>query len=521
MNAPFDKRVRALALDGLLVVAWLASLGLVVLHEQGQLWGGLGNPLASLGATLEAKEQWFGIYYQGQKIGFSHTTLTPEERDGVPGIRVRDQGRFAFTLLGAPQQLDVAAQAFIDADWRLQEFAATVRSPSYSLRWTGRRAGDELHVTVATPSTSMAKRLRDPSGGTFVNGLSSWAAFHRLHEGQSGKAWVINPLALNPEPIYFVVRRRERLDDQEVLVVESEMGGITATSWVTPEGEVLKELSPLGWELRRESRNEAIRQPVEGSIAPDLLSATSVPIDQPLEHPERIGTLTVLIEGATEEQFDVQRPWQRVLPAERLREYQRPLPDGPWCLVQLERPTLPAEPTATVPSLPDKPAVPTSVERYRRPSPFIQSDDARIAAKAAEIVGARTEPWAQVMALNQWVFSTLRKRLTVGLPSALDVLFTMEGDCHEHTVLFTALARSLALPTRMVAGLVYWQGRLYYHAWPEVWVGDWVPTDPTLGQPLADATHVGLVEAENESLISLAQFIGRLRVQVLTVNRDP
>jgi len=110
---------RGLYIDGLLLTCWLASLGLVVLHEQGQLWGGWGNPLASLGATLEAKEQWFGIYYQGQKIGFSHTTLTPEERDGVPGTRVRDQGRFAFTLLGAPQQLDVTAQAFIDAAWRL------------------------------------------------------------------------------------------------------------------------------------------------------------------------------------------------------------------------------------------------------------------------------------------------------------------------------------------------------------------------------------------------------------------
>ena len=115
--------------------------------------------------------------------------------------------------------------------------------------------------------------------------------------------------------------------------------------------------------------------------------------------------------------------------------------------------------------------------------------------------------------------STLTKRLTVGLPSALDVLATLAGDCHEHTVLFTALARSLGLPTRMVAGLVYWQGQLYYHAWPEVWVGLWLPTDPTLGQPVADVTHLGLVEAENESLIALGQFIGKLRVHVLNEER--
>ena len=47
----------------------------------------------------------------------------------------------------------------------------------------------------------------------------------------------------------------------------------------------------------------------------------------------------------------------------------------------------------------------------------------------------------------------------------------------------------------------------------------WVPTDPTLGQPLADATHLGLVEAEDERLVALGQFVGQLRVQALDVER--
>ena len=85
----------------------------------------------------------------------------------------------------------------------------------------------------------------------------------------------------------------------------------------------------------------------------------------------------------------------------------------------------------------------------------------------------------------------------------------------ENTVFYAALARSIGLPTRMVAGLVYQQGRFYYHAWPEVWLGEWIPTDPTLGQPIADATHLGLIEAESERLVSLGQFIGKLRIQVL------
>lgn len=500
-------------LDGAIVAAWLTTVGLVVLHEQGSLWGGLGNPMASMEASLDAKEQWFGIYYQGQRIGFSSMTLSPQELNGVPGVSVRDQGRLTFNLLGTPQRLDVNAWAFIDADWRLQSFAATLTTPTYRMSWQGERRGETLQLTVKTPQSTAMKQLQDPTGSAFVNGLSSWAAFHRLQVGQSGKAWVLNPLALSPEPVYFTVRRREVLDGRDVLVVETDVAGMTTTSWVTPQGEVLKETSPLGWELRQEPQEEILKDLRRLTLAQpalDLLATSAVPIDRTLEDPQRIKTLTVLVEGVTAKAFGVQRPWQRILPPEGLSGYRRPPPQGPWCLVQLSRPTQPVSGGLV-------PVASEEISRYQQPSFFVQSNDPRILAKSAEIVGARTEPWEQATAIQQWVFSTMTKRLTVGLPSALDVLATQTGDCHEHTVLFTALARSRGLPTRMVAGLVYWQGRGYYHAWPEVWVGQWMPTDPTLGQVVADATHLGLIEAENESLLAIGQFIGKVRLSVLEV----
>jgi transglutaminase-like putative cysteine protease len=502
--------MRLVVADGLILAGWLASVGLVVLEGRGSLAGGARNPARSLGATLEAKEQWFDLSYQGQKIGFSHAMLVPEERNGMPGVGVIDQGQLTFTLLGAPQRLHVSARAFIDADWRLQEFDASLQAPAYHLQWVGRRLGEKLVMTVRTPESSITKALSDPTGGTFVTGLSSWAAFLRLRVGQSGRVWLLNPMALTPEPLYFTVRRMEPLDGREALVIETDVAGLSTTSWVTPDGEVLRETSPLGWELRRVSREEALTGQPDAASAPDLLSAMSVPIDRRLDEPARIATLTLLVEGVEGEELALARPWQRVLPPERLAEYARSAPSGPWCLVQLEAPKVPETSGGQA-------AGPPAVERWRRPSLFVQSDDPRIVAKAAEIVGSRADPWEQAVALNRWVFSTLTKRLSVGLPSAVDVLLTLAGDCHEHTVLFTALARSLALPTRMVAGLVYWQDRLYYHAWPEVWIGQWIPTDPTLGQPVADATHLGLLEAENEQLIALSQFLGKLRVQVVEV----
>jgi transglutaminase-like putative cysteine protease len=242
----------------------------------------------------------------------------------------------------------------------------------------------------------------------------------------------------------------------------------------------------------------------------DLLSTVAVPIDQPLDEPERIERLVLLLEGTTADALAVRRTGQTALPAGDLRQYRAVPPSDPWCLIELRRVTPPTE-LGTPPN--------AAVKRYQRASPFIQSDDPAIRSQARAIIGSQRDPWQQTVALNRWVYTTLTKRLTAGLPSAVDVLASRVGDCHEHTVLFTALARSLDLPTRAVAGLVSYHGKLYYHAWPEVWFGDWVPTDPTLGQLVADATHVGLVEADDESLLGLAQFVGQLRASVLRVQR--
>ena len=135
---------------------------------------------------------------------------------------------------------------------------------------------------------------------------------------------------------------------------------------------------------------------------------------------------------------------------------------------------------------------------------------------AAEIVGEVTDPWSRAMAIYEWVYANIEKESTVSIPSALEVLQNRRGDCNEHTILFAALARSVGIPTRVALGVV-WSDRLdgfYYHAWPEVHVGRWIWMDPTLGQPIADATHVKLLTGGIDKWPELISFLGRLQIEV-------
>ena len=146
-------------------------------------------------------------------------------------------------------------------------------------------------------------------------------------------------------------------------------------------------------------------------------------------------------------------------------------------------------------------------------TPLIQADDPRIISTARRIVGNTTDPVVAAQKINDWVYRTLKKDITLSVPSALQVLEAGQGDCNEHTVLFVALARAVGLPTRTAVGLVNIRGRFYYHAWPEVYYNGWVAVDPTLGQYPADASHLRFLVGGLARQVELIRLIGRLRLE--------
>ena len=147
--------------------------------------------------------------------------------------------------------------------------------------------------------------------------------------------------------------------------------------------------------------------------------------------------------------------------------------------------------------------------------PLIQSNNRDIAGLARRIAGAERDPRIVAEKLNRWVHDSLRKRITVGVPNAVQVLRTRSGDCNEHTQLYLALARSLGLPARSAAGLALVGGKFYYHAWPEVYLGRWVAVDPTFGQFPADAAHLRFVAGGLTRQGELLRLVGNLRIEVL------
>jgi len=149
------------------------------------------------------------------------------------------------------------------------------------------------------------------------------------------------------------------------------------------------------------------------------------------------------------------------------------------------------------------------------PTPFLQSTHPRLVAQAQQILGAEHDAVRAARRLLDWTYTALDKVPTVGLPTALEALESKKGDCNEHAVLFTALARAAGLPARVAAGVVYLDGAFYYHAWSEVWLGQWVAADPVFHQFPADATHIKFVEGGPEEHLALLKIIGKVGMEIV------
>lgn len=167
-------------------------------------------------------------------------------------------------------------------------------------------------------------------------------------------------------------------------------------------------------------------------------------------------------------------------------------------------------------------ALPADVKPHLEPTPTSQSDEAHIVERAKSIVGTRTDARETAVAIVDWVHEHLGKKDgTRGAATAVETLDAGFGDCTEHAALTVALLRAAGLPARNAAGIVlvpgFFGSEAGYHAWVEVWLGDWVVMDPALG-PTRAGPHYILLGHEEPGMSSggaeLARLIGRTKIRV-------
>ena len=514
---PFPRSVTR-PLSIVVLIIWVGVMAVVINRSYLQASANLATDLARYGSAA----QWRGVYYRGEKLGFTVSQTVPINNDdpAKAGFELQEDAELQMSLLGATTPAKIRTTARVNRAFELQSFDFSLDPGTGPIKVSGRVEPGEpneadsrtliISITTAGGTRTEERELAEPP--MLSLNLARRLADAGLASGKRYQWNVFDPATLQNAPVTLDVGPREIVRAANTPIpafrVEMEFVGLRTTSWVTDTGEVVREESPMGIISVRETADRAKALAVPGQMRQDLLQAAAVvpaivqriPPLPPLDDPRDVRRLRIRVEGADLSSADLQGAGQSVTgDVVEIRDAQQ---------IALQ----PADPEAA---------------RYLSPELLIESDAPEIRAEAETAVRGVNGARARAEALTRYVNAILQKKPTVGLPSAREVLRTKIGDCNEHTALFVAMSRSIGIPARIAVGLAFVHGAFYYHAWPEVYIdeggnrGLWLPVDPTFNQFPADSTHFRLARGGLDKQAAIIPLIGRVKMTVLDLELAP
>lgn len=483
------KSIRPVFLPFFLVAStafWLVMSGLLVQKEFFSL-----TPVQSAYQFLplqdwDLRQEYHAIYLGNELVGFNWNILEKKEENSY---EFRHSTYLSFSFLGHAREMLILQTAHLDRALTLKDFKVKIKSGDTETAVEGKVNGTNLETKIENPGALPSVNTFPLNEKLFLGDTLDFLWIpENLKIGKQGVFKIWNPLAMTAQDIRFHVKGKEKIEFEgseiEAFRISLIFGDLDISCWVSPEGVVLKSESPSGLFFEKQDAYkvfDALRAKREKPV--DLPNLFSIPSNQILKNSAELSYLKVRVQTPKEDKvMDI----RRADPADFKK------------IVSLEE------------FLKDP-----EIQKYLAPSPWVQSDSPEVIAAARSIAGTETFLLNKALKINAWLHENISPVPAMGIPRAAEVLAHKRGDCNEYTVLFTAMARALGIPARMQAGLVYQNGRFFYHAWPEIFLGAWIGLDPTFGQAPTDAAHIPLAEGDMEQQISLAGQIGRIKIFIL------
>ena len=488
-----------------ILAAWVVSLGWLVKRE---VFRPTGARLAAAALAVPPGALFYRLDVGGQQVGFWSTSL-----DTLPhAIRVENVYVLDVAALGKLRRTTARSVAMLSRALRLESVETTFDGDIGQFAAHGRVIGDSvLSVAIVSEGDSQVTRIPLKGPLTLPTLLPLRLAFGgELQSGRAYTARLFDPLLLTGHEVTARVAAEstlvvsdsadldsttmvwvaEHFDTVRAFRIDHDAGGVPTSSWIDAQGRVVL-ASSREYSMERAAFEIAYENFRRRDTARVARHSAAPPLGE-------IVPVTALVAGV------------KSAPPPRARMRLRTSAGDTLDLVQAAALAARAAPYRL-------PSRDTALARWLAPEPLIQSRDPRIVAQARQIIGRERAPARVAELLTRWVHQAVQRTTADAgsVPSAVKVLANRRGDCNEATTLFVALARSTGLPARTVAGLLYLEGRFYYHAWAEVYLNDWITVDPTFGQFPADAAHVPMATGGLARQVELVPLIGRVKLEVL------
>lgn len=479
------------------VVFWWLLMCAALAWKERSPRGVIFRPVGDVWQEIDDRVEWTGLYLENEKIGYASTRL----KRSAEGWTIEERAFLRLAFLGLPKEVKTTTAVYTDQDFALKGYELSVESGPTLFKSRAEVRDSSLVVEIESAGRVRTSRITLQERLWTLQGLKYALALQgNLSVGRRFRVPLLDPISLKLQDVELVVESKEKKkiggSEVEVLAVSYSWGPLKLKAWVSPEGEILEEMGYGGLRSVKESQQQAQFQGWPHGKGVDLFRAMAVPSDKEIKDPRAASVLKVRFSGADLGGLALAGGRQKVsgnvveITKEKLQE-----------AVSYEIPYSGSN----------------GARDFLSPSLLVQSDDPSINSTVKTILGGTRDALAAVELLLKWVHENLEKVPTLGVPSGVEVLSTKRGDCNEHATLYASLARAAGIPTKISMGLLYQEGKFYYHAWNEVFLGQWFTVDATLGQFPADATHIKVLEGDPGAELPLVALMGRLKAEILFV----
>lgn len=413
-------------------------------------------------------------------------------------LEFQESSTMRLTLFKKNQEIATQLSVRTNSQLEIQSLEFKMKSDEARIEMKGERIMDRLRMTILQAGSTQTKEIPLMEPALMSATIRPYVLMKGLSKTpRTYSASLVEPSALTTIPLEMSLKP----GSAETWTLRVSYLSQSLTSQISKNGGLISENSDLAGmplEARPITADEYSKLLIQGTKR-DLVEIAKVGFPS-IPNPKSLDRLKVRISGIDLTSFKLNRHRQSLA--------------GDRLTIQIEKGKVQG---LNVQSL----AGQKDFERYLQGDSAVPVHAAPIQRKAREIIGNESDLWKRALLIQQYVYENVQKVPTVSVPNGLEVLKTMRGDCNEHAVLFTSLARAAGVPTRILVGLVYGdqfygEPGFYYHAWVEVYTGkEWIALDPTWNQVPADATHIAFVEGGLDQQVQVTALMGKIRLSPL------
>lgn len=470
---------------------------------------GLGfAQLTHAAASSDPTERtWRAVLFDGRKVGMS---LTEREVQADGSVRSAEILELEIQRAGISISMRSLEETLESSSGEPLSFRADIRTAGQELHYVGSKVGPRrFEVSIDGAGASRKQQLEIPEQALFFEGQR-----RALLAGLRGEkslialdAFIPSQLMVVPLETSFKAKRRIELMKEDADLTEVEQ-------WVRyPDGPM--QVSAF---VDDQFNAQRIRMDLAG-MKVELLACDEVCAHAPNQPIDFLDKLIINSPRALTTQdrrkpllLEVSIDGTELAPAATGHQQVKQIEPGRYAI---SINPVHAKAEGEVPDI------------YREPSAWVQSDSALIKDLANRASADASGEMAQMSKaedfVRQYIFG---KTLSVGYASALEVATTRQGDCTEHALLLTAIARALGIPARVATGLAYVPSFgdrddvFVPHAWTEAYIdGRWQGFDAALQG--FDSGHIALAVGDGDPVRYFAgvALLGRLHIDRIQQER--